>query len=178
MEWQIHSVLNIQGAEYNRRFDHASSNLNELFLAVFLADSNVHGLVNDYPTTTNISFRQIPAIPFVNCQNHVITAFVQQAVAQMNREYARSIHRGFRFNYGVETSENSTAKTIYFEIPLIKGHVRERYNDLKLLVNWGERYVVHRLFRAIPDPHPLIQERVKHIEPPEMVYSMFKKLFI
>tara|TARA_Y100001947_G_C10110079_1_gene206714 strand:+ start:386 stop:541 length:156 start_codon:yes stop_codon:yes gene_type:complete len=44
MEWQIHSVFNIQGAEYSRRFDRASLNLNELFLALFLAE-NKHGLI-------------------------------------------------------------------------------------------------------------------------------------
>ena len=92
MEWQIHSVFNIQGAEYSRRFDRASLNLNELFLALFLAE-NKHGLINDYPTTLCISFKNIPAQFLNTYETSAIQLFTSQAKQQMAENKLRNLIR-------------------------------------------------------------------------------------
>ena len=176
MEWQIHSVFNIQGAEYSRRFDRASLNLNELFLALFLAE-NKHGLINDYPTTLCISFKNIPAQFLNTYETSAIQLFTSQAKQQMAHALAKSIHRNIEFEYGIDYLKNEKRYAVFFEITLVKNQLRKTYQDFKVLVDWGERYIIHRLFRAIPKPSPMIEHLVAQVSPPELVYSMFKKLF-
>ena len=176
MEWQIHSVFNIQRAEYSRRFDRASLSLNELFLALFLAE-NKHGLINDYPTTLCISFKNISA-QFLNIhETATIQMVTSQAKQQMRQALAKSIHRNIEFDYGIEYLKNEKRYAVFFEITLVKNQLRKTYNDFNVLVDWGERYIIHRLFRAIPTPPPMIEHLVAQVPPPGVVYSMFKKLF-
>ncbi len=146
MEWQIHSVFNIQGAEYSRRFDSASLNLNELFLALFLAE-NKHGLVNDYPTTLCISFKNIPAEILSTHETSTIQMVTSQAKKQMHNALAKSIHRNIQFDYGIEYLKNEKRYALFFEVTLIKNQLRKTYNDFNVLVDWGERYIIHRFFR-------------------------------